>query len=48
MSKLKIENIRMATIDELKKWSWQAQEEQNKYNIDRINKRYNEIMKYDY
>ena len=48
MGKLIIQNLRLATPNELKEWSWQAQEEQEQYNIKRINDRWNDIMKYDY
>lgn len=41
-------DVRMATIDELKRIKWQAEETQDKRLLKAVNDRYNEIMKYDY
>ena len=41
-------DVRMATLDELKRIKWQAEEMQDKRLLKAVNDRYNEIQKYDY
>lgn len=43
-----IKQLRLANPNELKQFIWEAQEQRNGRLINRINERYNEIMKYDY
>ena len=41
-------DIRMATLDELKRIKWQAQETNDRRLLQAVIKKYNDIVKYDY
>ena len=41
-------DVRMATLDELKRIKWQAEETNDGKLLKAVDDKYNEIMKYDY